>query len=138
MELNGRVALVTGGARRVGRAMSLGLANAGATVVINYRDSAADAQSAVAEIRSCGGQAIAVRADLATLQGVRGLVERTRSELGGLDVLVNSASVFVRRPFAEIGEEEWDRVLAINLKAPFFLAQAAEPAGTAATLSTHR
>lgn len=127
MELNGRVAVVTGGARRVGRALSLGLARAGATVVVNYRDSAAEAASAVEEIRALGAEAIAVRADLGVLDGVRGLVERTHSEFGRLDVLVNSAAVFVRRPFAEITEAEWDRVLAINLKGPFFLAQAAAP-----------
>ncbi|MGD8276947.1 MAG: SDR family oxidoreductase [Gemmatimonadota bacterium] len=127
MELNGKVALVTGGARRVGRALSLGLARAGASVVVNYRDSAAEAASVVEEIRSLGGEAIAVRADLGVVDGVRGLIERTRSELGRLDVLVNSAAVFVRRPFDEITETEWDRVLAINLKGPFFLSQAAAP-----------
>jgi NAD(P)-dependent dehydrogenase (short-subunit alcohol dehydrogenase family) len=127
MELKGRIALITGGARRVGRALSLGLARAGADVVINYRDSAAEAESAVREIRASGGRAIAVRADVGSLEGVRGLVERTRSEHGRLDILVNNAAVFVRRPFAEITEAEWDRVLAINLKGPFFLAQAALP-----------
>ena len=127
MELKGRIAVVTGGARRVGRALSLGLARAGATVVVNFRDSVADAESAVREIGAAGGRAIAVRADLGTMDGVRGLVERTGSEYGRLDVLVNSAAVFVRRPFAEISEAEWDRVLAVNLKGPFFLAQAAAP-----------
>src|SRR3970040_666836 len=127
MELKGKVALVTGAARRIGRALSLGLARAGARVVVNFRDSAAEADATVGEIRAAGAGAIAVRADVGTLDGVRGLVERTRSENGRLDVLVNNAAVFVRRPFAEITEAEWDRVLAINLKGPFFLAQAAAP-----------
>lgn len=128
MELTGKVALVTGGARRVGRALSLGLARAGANVVVNFRTSADDAESAVTEIRAAGVRGVAVRADLGSLEGVRGLVERTISEFGRLDILVNSASIFVRRPFAEISGPEWDRVLAINLKGPFFLAQAAAPA----------
>lgn len=127
MELNGTIALVTGGARRIGRALSLGLARAGAGVVVNYRDSGTAAQSTVRQIREAGGHAIAIRADVGAIEGVRGLVERTRAEFGRLDVLVNNASVFVRRPFPEITEAEWDRVLAINLKGPFFLAQAAAP-----------
>jgi pteridine reductase len=127
MDVKGKIALVTGGARRVGRALSLGLAEAGAHVVVNYRDSAAEAESVVGAIRSSGVRAIAVRADLGTLEGVHGLVERTLSEFGRLDVLVNNASVFVRRPFAEITAAEWDRVLAINLKGPFFLTQTAAP-----------
>jgi len=127
MELQGRVALVTGGARRVGRALSLGLARAGARVVVNFHESGAEAASVVEEIRAAGGEAIPVRADLGVVDGARGLIERTGSEFGRLDVLVNSAAVFVRRPFADITEAEWDRVLAINLKGPFFLAQAAAP-----------
>lgn len=127
MNVKGKIALVTGGARRVGRAISMGLAKAGANVIVNYRDSAAQAESVVDEIRSSGARAAAVRADLGTLEGVHGLVERTLSEFGHLDVLVNNASVFVRRPFPEISEAEWDRVLAINLKGPFFLTQTAAP-----------
>lgn len=127
MELNGRVALVTGGARRVGRAISLALARAGADVVVNYFQSAEAAEETVAEIVALGRRAIAVHADVALKPEVDALVRRTAETFGRLDVLVNNASVFVSSPLLGIAEEEWDRVLDVNLKGPFLLSQAAVP-----------
>jgi len=127
MQIEGRTAVVTGGARRVGRAFSLALARAGADVVVNYHESAADAESAVREIEALGRRAVAVQADVATAAGIRELVRRTESFTGRLDILVNSASIFQRTPFEQIGEAELDRVLAVNLKGPFLLSQAAVP-----------
>ena len=127
METAGRVALVTGGARRVGRAISLGLAAAGADIIVNYNESGDDAARTVADIERLGRRAVAVQADVSDASGIARLVDTARRELGRLDILVNSASLFERTPFADITEAEWDRVLAVNLKGPFLLSQAAAP-----------
>ena len=127
VDLRDRVALVTGGAHRLGRAFSLGLARAGADVVVNYHTSEAEADETAAVIRSLGRRVVTVRADVSTAAGVGRLVEATREAFGRLDILVNSASLFERQPVPEITEADWDRVLGVNLKGPFFLAQAAVP-----------
>lgn len=118
---------MTGGARRVGRAFALGLAAAGARVVVNYNASAREAEETVAHIRARGGEALAVQADVSRLDDIRRLVDETCSAFGGLDILVNSASLFEQMAFAAITEAEFDRVLGVNLKAPFFLSQQAAP-----------
>jgi pteridine reductase len=127
MEPRGKVALVTGGARRVGRALVLALADAGADVVINYNASDGDARDAVRDVEARGRRAIAVQADVANADDVARLIAAANAEFGRLDILVNSASLFHRTPFAEITSAEWDRVLGVNLKGPFMLAQAAAP-----------
>jgi pteridine reductase len=127
MEITGSTAIVTGGARRVGRAFSLALARAGADVVVNYHDSADDAHATVAAIEENGGRAVAVQGDVARAGDVQRLVSAAERTFGRLDVVVNSASLFERTPLLEITEAEWDRVLAVNLKGPFLLAQAAAP-----------
>ncbi len=124
-ELTGRVALVTGGAVRVGRAIALDLARAGADVAIGYRRSADAARRTVAEIRSLDRRAVAVRADLARPAEARRLAVEAARRLGGLDILVNSAAIFVRTPFLSTTPAEFDRVLAVNLRGAFFCAQAA-------------
>lgn len=126
MDLSGRIGLVTGGARRVGRAFSLALARAGADVMVNYAHSKAEAQATVAEIEAMGRRAIAVRADVSDAAHIRELVDRA-ADFGGLDVLVNSASLFESKPVLEITEADWDRVMGVNLKGPFLLSQAAAP-----------
>ncbi len=128
-----RVALVTGGAVRVGRAIALALADAGMDVVVGYHGSAAAAQEVVAEAERRGRRALAVRADLSTGVGARRLAETATTVWGRLDLLVNNASTFVATPFDRVGEEEWNRVMAVNLKAPFLLVQA-----TAAALADVR
>lgn len=127
MQLEGRTALVTGGAHRVGRALSLALAGAGADVVVNYRSSADEARRTVADIETLGRRSIAVQADVSSAADIRRLVEETQDAFGRLDVLVNNASLFESTPFLEIQEVEWDRVHAVNLKGPFLLTQAAAP-----------
>lgn len=127
MELEGRVALVTGGARRVGRALSLALARAGASVVINFRESDQLAAALASEIGEEGGSAIAVRADVASSTDVTGLIAHAEAHFGRLDLVVNNASVLVSSPFEQITETEWDRVLDVNLKGPFLISQAAAP-----------
>jgi 3-oxoacyl-[acyl-carrier protein] reductase len=112
MEIRGKAALVTGGARRVGRALALGLADAGADVVVNYNASGDEARATVAEIEAKGGAAVAVQADVSRAVDVERLVREAERALGRLDILVNSASLFERAPVADIDEADWDRVLA--------------------------
>ena len=127
MELNGQVALVTGGARRVGKALDLALAREGADVVVNYFQSAEAAEETVAEILALGRRAIAVHADVSIKAEAAELVRRTADAFGRLDVLVNNASIFETAPLLAIREEEWDRVMDVNLKGPFLLSQLAAP-----------
>ncbi|MBI4409466.1 MAG: glucose 1-dehydrogenase [Gemmatimonadetes bacterium] len=127
MELAGKVALVTGGARRLGRALVLALARAGADVVINYFRSAEAAEQTAAEVVALGRRAVVVHADVALKPEVDELVRRTADAFGRLDVLVNNASTFETAPFLGIREQDWDRVLAVNLKGPFLLSQTAAP-----------
>ncbi|HET9986760.1 MAG TPA: SDR family oxidoreductase [Longimicrobiales bacterium] len=121
------MALVTGGARRVGRALSLALAEAGADLVVGYHRSASDADTLVEEVRALGRRAVAVQGDVASKTDVDALVRACEAAFGRLDILVNNAAGFESAPFLEITEEEWDRVMAVNLKGPFLLSQAATP-----------
>jgi len=127
MNTEGKVALVTGGARRVGRALSLALARAGADVIVHYNRSADDAKSVAAEIIALGKRAVPVQADLSRAAEIPPLIEAARREFGRLDILVNSAATFESARFLEITESAWDEVFAVNLKAPFLLMQAAAP-----------
>jgi NAD(P)-dependent dehydrogenase (short-subunit alcohol dehydrogenase family) len=127
MQIEGKTALVTGGAHRLGRLFVLALAEAGADVAINYRSSRAAAWSTQQEVTALGRRAIAVRADVSRPAAVRRLVDAARTAFGRLDILVNSASLFERARFTEITGTAWDRVLAVNLKGPFLLMQAAAP-----------
>lgn len=127
MDLNGKVALVTGGAVRVGKAIALALARAGADVVINYHSSADAAVATAAEIEALGRRALAIRADVAQGRQVQALVDEAVARLGRLDVLVNSASLWRRTPWAELDEAAWDQLVDIALKGPFLCAKAAAP-----------
>jgi len=122
MTLEGRAALVTGGARRLGHAMALALADRGADVVLSYRTSAQEAHATVEAIRRRGVRALAVRADLSRAAEVRRLIDRVARRFGRLDVLINSAANFTRTPFAALSERDWDRALDTNLKGPFLCA----------------
>lgn len=121
MDLTGRTALVTGGARRVGRAIALALGGRGARVAVHYGASAADAAAVVDELRRAGTTAAAFAADLADASAVVGLGARVAAALGPVDVLVNNASVFYRTPLAALDEHAWDHNLAVNAKAPYLL-----------------
>ena len=127
MELRGRVALVTGAGRRVGRALALALGRRGATVAVHYGSSGEEAAAVVREIEALGAPAAAFRADLTDPTAPEDLVRRVVERLGSLDVLVNSAAVMERTPFGETTVADWDRMFALNLRAPFFLSQAAAP-----------
>ncbi|MFG3698374.1 SDR family NAD(P)-dependent oxidoreductase [Micromonospora sp. NPDC047620] len=123
--LSGRVALVTGGARGIGAAVALRLAQDGADVAITYEHSTDRATVVVKQVEALGRRALAVRADSADPAAVRDAVDRTATELGRLDILVNNAGVFLVGPLTELGDDEVERTLAVNVRAPFLAAQAA-------------
>jgi NAD(P)-dependent dehydrogenase (short-subunit alcohol dehydrogenase family) len=123
----GRVALVTGAAKRIGRSIVERLAAEGAAVAINYRSSRADAESLAGEIRSRGGRAIAVGGDVSQRAEVETLFAAIDKEFGRLDILVNNAGMFEAVPFEQITDAQWDGILDTNLKSQFLCAQAAAP-----------
>ncbi len=125
--LQDQVALVTGGAKRLGRAISLALAGAGARVVVNYNTSEKEAAELVREIQRQGGGAAAIQADVSRPGEVKRLVAAAEKQFGGVDILVNNAGIFARFAWQEITEADWDRFLNTNLKAQFFCAQAVAP-----------
>jgi len=124
-ELAGKVALVTGGAVRVGLEIARALADAGADVAISYLRSSAAARAALRDLRARGVRAIALRADVGRPREARALVARAVRGLGRLDVLVNSAAIFVRTPVETVTPAQFDRLIAVNLRGPFFCSQAA-------------
>lgn len=129
--LAGRRALVTGGAVRVGRALSLTLADMGLDVAVHYRSSAGPAEETAAACRELGVRAVTVGGDLGSAAECARVVAEAQEALGGIEVLVNSAANFLPAAFADTTEEDVDRALAVNLKGPFFCAQAAAPGMTA-------
>ncbi|MBC7344229.1 MAG: SDR family NAD(P)-dependent oxidoreductase, partial [Clostridia bacterium] len=125
MFLGGRVALVTGASRGIGKAIALALAKEGARVAINYAHQADKAEEVVREIEALGGQALAVRADVGSTRESQDLVERVLSVWGRLDILVNNAGVRRDNLLARLKEEEWDEVLQTNLKGVYNCTKAA-------------
>jgi pteridine reductase len=125
MELKGRVALVTGAGKRVGRAIALALAARGAAIAMHYRSSRTEAEEGVARITAQGGTARAFAANLESVAEIERLVDALLAAFGRIDVLVNCASIFYRKPLEELTERDWDINLDTNLKAPFFLAKLA-------------
>jgi pteridine reductase len=128
MDLQGRVALVTGAGRRLGRAMAAGLAGRGMTLAIHHHASSAGANELREEIVAAGGCAVCFEADLTDAHAARALPAHVVAEFGRLDVLVNSAAVMHRLNFEETTPEQWDAVLDLNLRAVFFCTQGAAPA----------
>jgi len=127
MGLEGRVALVTGGARDVGREIAISLAAEGAAVVVNYHGSKAKAEAVVAEIESQGGRALAIGCDIADRAAVDAMVARTVETFGGLHVLVNNAGLVYRKRFADTTPEEWRRQIDVCLYGALNCSQAAWP-----------
>ena len=127
MNLNDKVALVTGGAVRVGKSIAHAFAKTGANIVINYNASENAAHETVREIQALGVRALAVQADVGDVAQCKSLIERVKNEFGGLDILVNSASRFQTTPWATTTAEQWRSVLSVLVDGPFFLSQAAAP-----------
>ena len=116
-----KVALVTGGAVRVGRAITLGLAEAGFDLVVNYHASEGPAREVARKVEGLGRQALTVQADVSDPEAVDTMAERVRERFGRLDLLVNNASIFRAQPFLEVDLEGWDEVIGVNLKGPFLV-----------------
>jgi len=125
--LAGQVALVTGSAKRLGRAIALHLAAEGADVIVHYHHSRDDAEEVVAEIRNLFRRSASLAADLAKKSEIDQLFAQAQKQFGRLDILVNNASNFLHTDFQATTEESWDASLDVNLKAPFFCSQAAAP-----------
>ncbi|MEM7103211.1 MAG: glucose 1-dehydrogenase [Bacteroidota bacterium] len=128
-QLKGKVAVVTGGSRDIGRAISIGLAKEGAKVVVNYYNSEAGANETVNEIKSFGGEAVAVKADVSSLIDIHHLKAKTTEAFGDkVDVLVNNAGgLFARKKLQELDESFYDLVMNVNFKSTVFVMQAFEP-----------
>jgi pteridine reductase len=127
MELRGKVALVTGAGRRVGRALAVALGEQGMRVAVHYGTSADGAQETARRIEAAGGSGVAIGADLTRPGAPEQLIGEVSSRFGSLDVLVNSAAIMQRTPVGTVTVADWDAMFALNLRAPFFLSQAAAP-----------
>jgi 3-oxoacyl-[acyl-carrier protein] reductase/pteridine reductase len=123
--LAGKVALVTGGAKRLGRASALALAGAGANVAITFLKSSKDAEKTVKAIEKAGGRALAVQCDVTDPRSVAAAVKEVVRRLGGLDILVNNAGNYETVEFEELTLEQWDSIFASNVRGPFLVSQTA-------------
>ena len=127
MTLAGKIALVTGAGKNIGRAIALALARDGAAVVVNGRHDAAAVDEVVATIRAAGGTAMAAMADVADRDQARALAERVAGELGGIDILVSNAGLRRQTHYLDISLAEWREIMSVALDGAFFLSQAAIP-----------
>jgi 3-oxoacyl-[acyl-carrier protein] reductase len=123
--LAGKVAIVTGASRGIGRAIALRLSQEGASVVVNYARGAEQAKDVVSAIEAAGGKALAVQADVRKTAEIRDLFDRTQETYSQIDILVNNAGVILYKPVAEVTEAEFDNLFAINVKGTFFACQEA-------------
>jgi NAD(P)-dependent dehydrogenase (short-subunit alcohol dehydrogenase family) len=125
--LVGKVALVTGGAKRLGRASALALANAGADVAITFLNSAREARATANELLEVGVRAVAIRCDVTDAKAVRASLKGVVKELGGLDILVNNAGNYETVEFEYLSLQQWDSIFAVNVRGPFLLSKEALP-----------
>jgi 3-oxoacyl-[acyl-carrier protein] reductase len=123
--LNGKVALVTGASRGIGRAIAERLAQDGASVVVNYAKSAGEAEKVVAEIEAKGGSVVAIQADVRNVSNIRRLFKEAFDRYGRLDIVVANAGIFLEKPLAEVTEQEFDDIFNLNAKGAFFTLQEA-------------
>ncbi len=127
MNLQGRVALVTGGAHRLGRTIALALADAGAHIALHYHQSSDQASQTLADITAHGVEATAIAGDLSQVRATEQVVDAAVSRWGRLDVLICSAGIWGQTPLGEVTQERWDDLFALNARSPFFMAQHAAP-----------
>ena len=123
MELKGKTALVTGGARRVGRRIAIGLAEKGVNICLHYHTSGTDAKESQKEVESLGVQCRLVQADLEKSADILSMAAALGGGSKTVDILINNASLFYRTPVESLKESDWDRLLSVNLKAPFLLSR---------------
>jgi 3-oxoacyl-[acyl-carrier protein] reductase len=125
--LRGRIALITGGSRGIGAAISRALAEAGAAIAINYRERADQASQLADELRNTGASAITVQADVSRTDAVADMIQRVKSQLGDADILINNAGIAITRGIDTLSEQEFDQTIAVNLKGVFLCTQAVLP-----------
>lgn len=120
--LSGKVAIVTGASRNLGRAFSEMLGSEGACVAVHYHSSKAraEAEKTAEDVRAAGGKAILIQADLTNVSEIESLFEETEKAFGRIDILINNAGMIIKKPVIEITEDDFDRIFAINTKAAFF------------------
>jgi NAD(P)-dependent dehydrogenase (short-subunit alcohol dehydrogenase family) len=123
--LENQIALVTGAGRRIGRSIALTLARAGANIIVNYHESKKEAAATAREVAELSVESLLVQADVSRLSQVQTMFRAVRKRFGRLDILVNNAAIFFPSSWDRLREDDWDRILAINLKGTFFCAQAA-------------
>lgn len=123
--LAGKAVLITGGARRLGRATALAMAVAGADVAITFLQSAHDAQHTVIDVSSLGVRAVALRCDITDEKSVKSAIKETAKELGGIDILVNNAANYEAVDFEKLTLRQWDAIFATNTRAPFLVSREA-------------
>lgn len=127
LTLSGRVALVTGAASGIGRAIALAFAQADAVVALNHLARPAEAAAVAAQIESVGGRACVVEADVTKADELAAMVAQVRQAFGPVEILVNNAGIIQEKPFMEITEEDWDRMLSVDLKSVFLASRAVLP-----------
>jgi len=125
--LSGRIALVTGASRGIGAAIAMSLAQAGAAVAINYRDSTAKADALASDLAQAGHRTMTVRCDVSKADDVARMVQQVEAKLGPVDILVNNAGIALRRSIDELSEDDFDRTIAVNLKSAFLCMKAVLP-----------
>jgi 3-oxoacyl-[acyl-carrier protein] reductase len=128
MDLTGKVALITGGSKGIGRAIAVAYAKAGIGVVLTYLSDQAGAQDVVGEIVAAGGRATAIQADARDAASVARMVSQVIEEFGQIDILVNNAGVTMAKPWREVSNDDWNSVMTTNLTSAFLVTQAVAPA----------
>ena len=123
MELSGKNAIVTGAAKRIGREIALALAGQGMNIAVHYHNSKKDAHELAEKITAMGRKAVAIKADCAKRKDIYSAVEKAKKEFGVLHLLINNAAIFDPSNFFETDDNEWNKYLDVNLKAPFYFAQ---------------
>ncbi|MCD6376798.1 MAG: SDR family oxidoreductase [Caldisericaceae bacterium] len=123
MDLENKVVLITGGAVRLGRAITLELSKRKALICCHYHSSTTEAKQLKQQIDEAGGHILLFRQDLSSVPQAENLAERVLSQTGRVDVLVNNAAIFFKTPFGQVSEADWDRLMEVNLKSVFFLSQ---------------
>ena len=125
--LAGKVVLVTGAAKRIGRSVALRMASEGADIVVNYRGSKAEAEDVAAQVKAIGRRGVAIQGDVSKRADVTAMFATVEREFGRLDILVNNAGIFFSAKFEELTDEQWDGILDANLKSQFLCSQIAAP-----------
>jgi 3-oxoacyl-[acyl-carrier protein] reductase len=126
-DLKGRIGLVTGSSRGIGRAIALALAEAGADVVVNFLHRSAEGQAVALQIRQLERRCVSIQADVSSARDVERLIKNSEDQLGAIDILVNNAGISRPQSIEDVSEEDWDGVIAVNLKSCFLVTQAVLP-----------